>query len=188
MTKTQTASERITEEVTSWPGVEAGPGRRGEFAFRVGRREIGHLHGDYAAHFSFPKDVGIALREQGRVVDHPVFPGKPGPAARAIEDEGDVRDVIELLRLNYDRVAARQGVSAQASRTIPVNESMETGIAGLYASAPEQLPFAPTLDIRAFLLRRDEGNLLVYSTTHLEANAATIADLGGISRHYLNHG
>jgi hypothetical protein len=112
MTRTQTASEKITEEVTSWPGVTAGPGRRGEFAFKLGRREIGHLHGDYAAHFSFPKDVGIALREQGRVVDHPVFPGKPGPAARAIEDEADVRDVIELLRLNYDRAVARHGLPA----------------------------------------------------------------------------
>jgi hypothetical protein len=33
-------------------------GRRGEFGFRVGRREIGHLHGDHAAHFSFPKLAG----------------------------------------------------------------------------------------------------------------------------------
>jgi hypothetical protein len=88
--------------------VEAGPGRRGEFAFRLGRREIGHLHGDHAAHFSFPKDVWAELREQGRIVDHPVFPGKVGPAARRIEDEADVRDVIQLMRLNYDRVAARQ--------------------------------------------------------------------------------
>jgi hypothetical protein len=108
MTATQTASQQITEEVTSWPGVEAGPGRRGEFAFRLGRREIGHLHGDHAAHFSFPKDVWAELREQGRIVDHPVFPGKVGPAARRIEDEADVRDVIQLMRLNYDRVAARQ--------------------------------------------------------------------------------
>jgi len=54
MTKPRTASEQITKEVTSWPGVEAGAGRRGEFAFKVGRREIGHLHGDHAAHFSFP--------------------------------------------------------------------------------------------------------------------------------------
>ena len=30
MTKLQTASEQITEEVTSWPGVEAGPGERGD--------------------------------------------------------------------------------------------------------------------------------------------------------------
>ena len=104
------ASRRITEEVTSWPGVEAGPGRRGEFGFRVGRRQIGHLHGDRAAHFSFPKQVWHELREQGRIVPHPVFPDSVGPGARAIVDEDDVRDVIELLRLNYDRAVARHGL------------------------------------------------------------------------------
>src|SRR5687767_2050168 len=109
MTKTPTASEQITAEVTSWPGVEAGPGRRGEFSFKVGRREIGHLHGDRAAHFFFPKQVWADLLNESRVVHHPVFPGKPGPAARTIEDETDVRDVIQLLRLNYDRVVARYG-------------------------------------------------------------------------------
>jgi hypothetical protein len=103
----KTASERITEEVTSWPGVEAGPGRRGEFAFRVGRRELGHLHGDHAAHFAFPKQVWAELREQGRIAPHPVFPDAQGPAARAIGDEADVRDVIALLRLNYERVVRR---------------------------------------------------------------------------------
>ena len=113
------ASQQIIEEVTSWPGVEAGPGRRGEFAFKVGRREIGHLHGDHAAHFFFPKQVWADLVKQGRVVHHPVFPGKPGPAARRIEDESDVRDVIQLLRLNYDRVAARYGLPAEASKTEP---------------------------------------------------------------------
>jgi hypothetical protein len=64
---------------------------------------------------------------------------------------------------------------------------MESATKGLYASAPEQLPFAPSLDIRAFLLRRDHGNVLVYSVTQLEREAAAIEDLGGISRHYLNH-
>ncbi len=110
MTETRTASRQITEEVTSWPGVEAGPGRRGEFAFKLGRREIGHLHGDHAAHFGFPKDVWADLRKQGRIVPHPVFPDSEGPAARRIEDEADVRDVIELLRLNYDRAVALHGV------------------------------------------------------------------------------
>ncbi|HEY5316965.1 MAG TPA: luciferase family protein [Solirubrobacteraceae bacterium] len=103
-TKPLTASERITEEVTSWPGVEAGYGRRGEFAFRLGRREIGHLHGDHAAHFTFPKQVWTELFERGRIVHHPVFPGRQGPAARRIENDDDVRDVLELLRMNYDRM------------------------------------------------------------------------------------
>jgi hypothetical protein len=107
MENRQRASERITEEVTSWPSVTAGPGRRGEFAFRVGRREIGHLHGDHAAHFGFPKEVWRALFEQGRIDYHPVFPGRPGFGARWIETDADVEDVIALMRLNYERVVAR---------------------------------------------------------------------------------
>jgi hypothetical protein len=115
MTERRAASEQIIEEVTSWPGVAAGPGRRGEFAFKLGGREIGHLHADHAAHFMFPKEVWLELSEQKRIVDHPVFPGKVGPAARRIEDEADVRDVIDLLRLNYDRIVARHGVPAETS-------------------------------------------------------------------------
>ncbi len=114
----KTASQRITEEVISWSGVEAGPGRRGEFAFRVGRREIGHLHGDHAAHFSFPKSVWAELMHGGRIGPHPVFPDKEGPAARKIENDDDVRDVIALLRLNYNRLAAgdHRGTSAGGPR------------------------------------------------------------------------
>ncbi|HEY1480756.1 MAG TPA: luciferase family protein [Gaiellales bacterium] len=112
MSSHPTASEQITDEVESWPGVESGHGSRGEFAFRLGPREIGHLHGDRSAHFSFPQQVWHELHDAGRIVDHPVFPGKVGPAARRIESEADVLDVIELLRLNYDRIVERYGVPA----------------------------------------------------------------------------
>ena len=110
MTTTQTASERITEEVTSWPGVTAGAGDRGEFSFKLGKREIGHLHGDHAAHFGFPKEVWHELFDEGRITYHPVFPGKPGFGARRIDDDSDVRDVIELMRVNYDRAVAKHGL------------------------------------------------------------------------------
>jgi hypothetical protein len=102
-----TASEHITNEVTAWPGVTAGPGKRGEFAFKVSGREIGHLHGDHAAHFFFPPEVWHQLTDEGRITEHPVFPGKQGPAARRINTDEDVRDVIEMMRLNYDRITAR---------------------------------------------------------------------------------
>ena len=114
MSSERTPSEQITEEVTSWPGVEAGYGKRGEWSYTVGSREIGHLHGDHSAHIMFPKQVGLELKAQGRVVDHPVFPGKPGPGARRIETEADVRDVVELIRLNYDRVIERHGLPVEA--------------------------------------------------------------------------
>ncbi len=115
MTPSRTASQQITDELTAWPGVSAGTGRRGEFAFSVGRLQIGHLHGDRVAHFGFPKDVWTDLFEQGRIDYHPVFPGQPGYGARAIEDEADVRDVIELMRVNYDRVVARHGLPGEAA-------------------------------------------------------------------------
>ncbi len=109
MSTTQTASERITEEVTSWPGITAARGGRGELSFRLGRREIGHLHGDRALHLGFPKAVWHELHDQGRIDFHPVFPGKPGSAARRIATDEDVRDVIALLRINYDRAIDRHG-------------------------------------------------------------------------------
>jgi hypothetical protein len=115
MARTQRTSERIVEEVTAWPGVTAGPGERGEFSFKLGRRELGHLHGDHAAHFGFPKEVWAGLFEQGRIDYHPVFPGRPGFGARSIETEDDVRDVIALLRVNYDRLIERYGVPAEVA-------------------------------------------------------------------------
>jgi hypothetical protein len=116
VTETRTASQTIVDEVTSWPGVTAEAEDRGELAFKFGQREIGPLHGDGAAHFSFPKQVWAELMEQGRIVPHPVFPdAQQGPAARRIENEDDVRDVIQLLRLNYDRVASRVGLPPETS-------------------------------------------------------------------------
>ncbi|HEY1539081.1 MAG TPA: luciferase family protein [Solirubrobacteraceae bacterium] len=109
-TPTQTASEQITDEVTGWPGVEAGYGSRGEWSFRLGRREIGHLHGDRVLHAGFPKVVWHELFDAGRIDYHPVFPGRPGFAARRIASAEDVRDAIALLRLNYDRAVEHHGL------------------------------------------------------------------------------
>src|SRR5438876_8638214 len=65
---------------------------------------------------------------------------------------------------------------------------MEAVAPDLYASAPEPLlPFAPALDLRAFLLRRKQGNLLVYSNALFDAQAPAVRDLGGVAHWYLNH-
>lgn len=107
MSTERAASQRITDAVGSWPGVEAGYGERGECSFRVGRREIGHLHGDHAAHFVFPKAVWTELMAQGRIAPHPVFPDARGPAAQRIDSDADIDAVIALMRLNYDRARDR---------------------------------------------------------------------------------
>jgi hypothetical protein len=84
--------------------------RRGEFAFKAAGREIGHLHGDHAAHFGFPTDIWSALFDEGRIDYHPVFPGRAGFGARRIETEVDVDQVIAIMRINYERVITRHGV------------------------------------------------------------------------------
>jgi hypothetical protein len=117
---TATASERIVEAVSAWPGIEVDDGELGELAFKLGRREIGHLHGDRAAHFSFPRRVWDELAADGRIVEHPVFPGRRGPAARRIETDEDVRDVVDLLRLNYDRLREpRRATSGDSGGAVP---------------------------------------------------------------------
>jgi Metallo-beta-lactamase superfamily len=55
---------------------------------------------------------------------------------------------------------------------------MEVMVPGLSASPPESLPFGRALEIRSYLLERDAGNLLVYSTTTVS---------GDVWRQYLNH-
>lgn len=106
MSTTLTASQRIADEVTSWPGVTSGAGRFGALAFSLGQRELGHLHGDHAFHAGFPRALWDRLYAQGRIDHHPIFPDHPGWAQRRIENDEDIEDVIALLRLNYDRAVA----------------------------------------------------------------------------------
>jgi len=110
--RAQTPSERITVEVTSWDGVVAGPGSRGEFAFKIGRREIGHLHGDHAAHFFFPRETWRELYDEGRIAHHPVFPEREGPAARRIARRGSAQ-AIQPKRVELKRAEAQVGIRKQ---------------------------------------------------------------------------
>lgn len=64
---------------------------------------------------------------------------------------------------------------------------METILPGLHASTPQALSFDTSIASRAFLLEREPGNLLVYSTTDLQADADAIEELGGLAGQYLNH-
>lgn len=70
-----------------------------------------------------------------------------------------------------------------------MNEIRNAGprIERLRPTAAVPLPFAPTSVVRAFLLERDEGNLLVYSTPGLEAQVPELRARGGVARHYLGH-
>ena len=92
----------IEREVTSWEGVTAHPHRFGGVEFRLGRRELGHLHGDRLADLPFHRTIRDMLVETGRAAPHHVLPDS-GWVSRRIAGEDDVADVIELFRLSYER-------------------------------------------------------------------------------------
>jgi hypothetical protein len=108
------AVDTVVQAVAQWAGVSVANEEEGEIGFRMGGREIGHLHGSRLAHSSFPHGLWDELREAGRIEPHPVFPGKRGPAQRRITSDDDVRDVIALLRVNYDRARSRAGSRPEA--------------------------------------------------------------------------
>lgn len=111
---TITAGQQIVDVVSAWEGVTTHWGERGELSFRLGTREIGHLHGDHAAHFVFPRGTAEQLRAAGRIGPHPVFPEHPKMAARRIASAADVADVIALLRIGYDLARERAARIAAA--------------------------------------------------------------------------
>ena len=55
----------VQDEVAGWPGVTAVPHRFGGVEFRLGRVELGHIHGDYLADLPFPKAVPTSWSPQG---------------------------------------------------------------------------------------------------------------------------
>jgi Family of unknown function (DUF5519) len=101
-TATDSLADFIVAAVTDWPGVTTANGRFGSLVFHRGRRELGHLHGAHLADIPFPKAIRDRLIAEGRVTRHHYLP-ESGWSSRGIATRQDAEDVIELLRLNYDR-------------------------------------------------------------------------------------
>lgn len=99
---TQGAAERIRAEVSAWPNIVVTRHRFGGVEFKVGRREIGHLHGGHLVDIPFPMPIHDELIAAGRAEQHHVLPDS-GWVSFAIRSDDDVERAIELLRLNYER-------------------------------------------------------------------------------------
>ena len=94
--------ELIEREVGSWEGVTVHPHRFGGVEFRIGKRELGHLH-DTWADLPFTSRIREMLVTTGRAEPHRF--GVRGWVSRELDDEA-----VELFRLSYERARVARNV------------------------------------------------------------------------------
>lgn len=108
--------EQIQEAVLQWEGVTAHPHRFGGVEFRLGKRELGHVHGNRLVDIPFPMKVRNELISSGRVEPHHVLP-ESGWISFFIRRDTDVDEAIQLLHRSYDlaieQKRGREQTSAQ---------------------------------------------------------------------------
>ena len=71
------AQQKISEAVLSWPAVTAHPHRFGGTEYRLGKRELGHIHGDYLVDIPFPKKVRDEIIAAGQAGPHHILRRQP---------------------------------------------------------------------------------------------------------------
>jgi predicted DNA-binding protein (MmcQ/YjbR family) len=113
------AHTQVDEAVRAWPDVEAHPHRFGGTEYRLGRREIGHIHGDYLVDIPFPTKVRDEVVQSGQAEPHHVLPDS-GWVSIFLRQPADVERAIGLLRRSYDlAVAQKQRQSQNAALQTP---------------------------------------------------------------------
>ena len=101
-TTTRSIADAIEREVRTWPGVTVASHGSGFIEFRIGRRELGHLHGSRLADLPFPVRIREQLVSDGKAQLHHAHP-ESGWVSFYIQSEDDISAVIDLFRLNYQR-------------------------------------------------------------------------------------
>jgi Family of unknown function (DUF5519) len=100
------AQETITKAVTEWEGVTVQPHRFGGVEYVIGKREIGHIHGDHLVDVPFPTKVRDEIVAAGRAQVHHILP-ESGWVSFYLRQPEDVKLAIDLLAQSY-QIALKQ--------------------------------------------------------------------------------
>jgi hypothetical protein len=108
------AGEQIYAAVVAWEEIAHAPHRFGGVEFRVGHREVGHVHGDSLVDIPFPLPVRDEVVESGAAAPHHILP-KSGWVSIYLRNPSDVARAIQLLRRSYEIALASQTRTPQAT-------------------------------------------------------------------------
>lgn len=100
------AQKIITDTLISWEGVSIAPHRFGGIEFRLGTRELGHIHGDHLVDIPFPRKVRNEIVSAGLAKPHHILPDT-GWVSFYIHEAGDEHKAIDLLERSY-KIALKQ--------------------------------------------------------------------------------
>ena len=95
------AGRDIERTVAAWEGVRVHPHRFGGLEYRLGTREIGHVHGDRLLDVPFPVKVREELVGAGAAERHHVLP-ESGWVSFYIREDEDVARAVALLERSYN--------------------------------------------------------------------------------------
>lgn len=101
------ARERIIALVREWQEVEIRPHRFGGLEFRLGRRELGHIHGDALVDIPFPRAVRNEIVATGEAEPHHILPDS-GWVSVFLRAERDVERAMRLLERSFGLAMARR--------------------------------------------------------------------------------
>ena len=100
------AQKMITQILSSWDGVSTAAHRFGGVEYRLGTRELGHIHGDALVDIPFPKKVHDEIVDARLAEPHHILP-ETGWVSLYLRDEADIQKEIDLLKRSYE-IAVRQ--------------------------------------------------------------------------------
>jgi hypothetical protein len=107
------ARKRIITAVGGWEDVEIRPHRYGGQEFRLGKRELGHIHGDALVDIPFPKAVRDEIVAAGQAEPHHILPNS-GWVSLFLKSDEDVETAIALLERSFQ--LAREHRKTAATR------------------------------------------------------------------------
>ena len=96
----------VRQELLPLPGVTEGAHRFGGVVFHLGRRELGHLHGETVADLPLAPQFRDELLASGRVSAAEIAADSAW-LSRSVHSPQDVANVVELFRLSYEYAAAQ---------------------------------------------------------------------------------
>ncbi len=95
------AIEKIKTSVMEWEGVTNKPHRYGGLEFNLGKREIGHIHGNYVVDIPFTKKIKSEIIAAGLAKVHHILP-KSGWISKYLTNQEDVDTAVKLLHKSFN--------------------------------------------------------------------------------------